>query len=86
MIQDHQECQQRDQILAILLLVDQMHFALRETMPGLVDAFLNTLEIPMWLADQSVQSMLIAPQTRLVSNFTVWILALACVAPMPSAG
>lgn len=82
----HQECPQRDQTLAIPLPVGQMHFALRETMPGLVDAFLNILGIPMWHAGLSAQSMLIAPQTRPVSSSTVLILALACVAPTPSAG
>ena len=84
-IKDHQECQQRDQTLAIHLHVGQMHFVLRETMLGHADAFLNILGTPMWLAGLNVQSILIAPQTRPVSSSTVWIHALACVAPMPSA-
>ena len=71
---------------AVRLHVAAMLSVRQEIELGHAAVSLNTLGIPMWLAGQSVQSMLIAPQTRLVSSFTVWIHALACVAPMPSAG
>ena len=64
-------------ILAIRLLVAAMLFARREIVLDLAAASLNTLGIPMWLADPSVWSTLTVHPTRLARETNVLIHALA---------
>ena len=77
---------QKDQTLATHHLVVQMLNARIEMELPPVDASMTTLGTPTLHVDLSALSMRTAPLTRHAQDYTVWTHALACVAPMLSAG
>ena len=60
-----------------------MLFAMRGTELLPANVYQNTLETPMWLADQNVLSILTVLQTKHVNNCIAWTLALDLVVSMP---
>ena len=80
-----QHCQflQKLSILASLHHVDPMLFVMRGTELLPASVYQNTLETPMWLADQNVLSILTVLQTKHVNNCIARILVLVLVVSMP---
>ena len=76
----------KDQTLATRHLVVQMLNARIEMELRPADASKTTLGTPTLHVDLSALSMRTAPLTRHAQDYTVWTRALACVAPMLSAG